>query len=140
MQLAGFEWQAASLKHELAEASLLTGNREAKLRAIADDLRSKAEVGRDLLTLENPTAEQQAGIFDFKRTIIQGLVTKIDAQPDNTMTVNLEIGDEPDDSSEDLSISEMVSKSGAISKSSSCARKRFACQAVSGSGSVRSPL
>jgi DNA invertase Pin-like site-specific DNA recombinase len=111
MQLAGFEWQAASLKHELAEASLLTGNREAKLRAIADDLRSKTEVGRDLLALENPTAEQQAGIFDFKRTIIQGLVTKIDAQPDKTMTVKLEI---QDDSSEDLSISEVLSKSGAI--------------------------
>lgn len=107
MQLAGFEWQAASLKHELAEASLLTGNREAKLRAIADDLRSKTEVGRDLLALENPTAEQQAGIFDFKRTIIQGLVTKIDAQPDKTMTVKLEI---QDDSSEDLSISEVLSK------------------------------
>ena len=107
MQLAGFEWQAASLKHELAEASLLTGNREAKLRAIAEDLRSKAEVGRDLLALENPTAEQQAGIFDFKRTIIQGLVTKIDAQPDKTMAVTLEISE---GSGEDLAASEMVSK------------------------------
>jgi hypothetical protein len=30
MQLAGFDWQVASLQHELAEACLLTGDHEAK--------------------------------------------------------------------------------------------------------------
>jgi len=49
--------------------------------------------------------------FDFKRTIIQGLVTKIDALPDKTMTVKLEISD---DSSEDLSIGKVLSNREAI--------------------------
>lgn len=48
MQLAGFDWQVASLQHELAEAALLTGDHESKLRAIADDLCAKVEVGREL--------------------------------------------------------------------------------------------
>ena len=51
MQLADFDWQAASLQHELLEAALLTGDRESKLRAIADDLRTKVEVGRELIFL-----------------------------------------------------------------------------------------
>ena len=66
MQLAGFDWQAASLQHELAEAALLTGDREAKLRAIADDLRAKVEVGRELLALENPTDGTTTGHFQFQ--------------------------------------------------------------------------
>jgi hypothetical protein len=60
MQLAGFDWQVTSLQRELAEASLLTGDREAKLRAIADDLRAKVEVGRELQEQENAVPDQQA--------------------------------------------------------------------------------
>jgi hypothetical protein len=94
MQLAGFDWQVASLQHELAEASLLTGDREAKLRAIADDLRAKVEAGRELLAIATPTPEQLQDIFNFKRTIIQGLVTRIEVYADKSVTVNLELDDE----------------------------------------------
>ncbi len=109
MQLAGFDWQAASLQHELAEASMLTGDREAKLRAIAEDLRTKVEVGRKLLAIANPTPEQLQDIFDFKRTIIQGLVTRIDIHPDKSVTVNLELDDEASNSGVALSINQHLS-------------------------------
>ncbi len=56
MQLTGFDWQTASLQHELSEAALLTGNREAKLRAIADTLRTQVETGRKLMALTEPNA------------------------------------------------------------------------------------
>jgi hypothetical protein len=94
MQLAGFDWQTASLQHELAEASLLTGDHEAKLRAIADDLRAKVEVGRELLAIAGPTPEQLQDIFKFKQAIIQGLVTRIEVYADKSITVNLELNDE----------------------------------------------
>lgn len=94
MQLAGFEWQAASLQHELSEAALLTGDRESKLRAIADSLRSKVELGRELLALENPTQEELQSIFEFKRMIVQGLVTRIDVYADKSIMVTLELDDE----------------------------------------------
>lgn len=94
MQMAGFAWQAASLQHELSEAALLTGDRESKLRAIADNLRARVETGRELLALPDPTPEQQQYIFDFKRTIIQGLVTRIEVYADKSITVNLELDDE----------------------------------------------
>ena len=109
MQLAGFDWQVASLQHELAEAALLTGDHESKLRAIADDLCAKVEVGRELLALENPTPEQQQSIFDFKRMIVQGLVIRIEFQPDKSIKVYLELGDEPNESDKASSISDMAS-------------------------------
>gem|GEM_PF-6295464 len=45
------------------------------------------------LALENPTTDQQAEIFNFKRTIIQGLVTRIEVYADKSITVNLELND-----------------------------------------------
>jgi len=97
------------LQHELAEASLLTGDREAKLRAIANDLRAKVEIGRELLALDNPTPDQLRDIFSFKKAIIQCLVTRIEVQPDKTITVNLELGDEPGKNGEVVLISDMAS-------------------------------
>jgi hypothetical protein len=87
----------------------LTGDRESKLRAIADDLSTKVEVGRELLALDNPTPEQLQDIFNFNITIIQGLVTRIEVQPDKTITVSLEFGDESKDGGEALSISDIAS-------------------------------
>lgn len=110
MQLTGFDWQAASLQHELAEASLLTGNREAKLRAIADDLRGKVEVGRELLALENPTEEQQADLLNFKKEMIQALVTRVDVHTDKSITVTVEFTDEPEEADQALLISETSSQ------------------------------
>lgn len=109
MQLAGLDWQAASLRHEMSEAALLIGDRESKLRAIAEDLRNKVEVGRELLALDNPTPDQLQEIFDFKKTIIQGLVTRIEFLPDKSIKVNLELGDEPNESDNASSISDMPS-------------------------------
>lgn len=112
MQLAGFDWQAASLQHELSEAALLTGDRESKLRAIAENLRAKVETGRELLALENPTPEQLQDIFNFKHMIIQGLVARIEVHADKSIAVKLEIGDEPDGSGEALLISDTTSRWG----------------------------
>jgi hypothetical protein len=87
----------------------LTGDRESKPRAIADDLSAKVEVGRELLALDNPTPEQLQNIFNFKKTLIQGSVTRIEVLPDKSITVNLEFGDESKDGGEALSISNMAS-------------------------------
>jgi hypothetical protein len=73
------------------------------------------EVGRELLALENPTPEQLQDIFNFKRTIIQGLVTRIEVYEDKLITVKLELNDEAqppetvNDSGADLSIINPVS-------------------------------
>lgn len=72
MQLAGFDWQTASLQHELAEASLLTGNHEAKLRAIADDLRAKVEVRRELLAIAGPTRNNCRTFSNSSRQSFKG--------------------------------------------------------------------
>jgi hypothetical protein len=109
MQLAALDWQAAALQHELAEAALLTGDRASQLRAIADDLQSKVEVGRELLALDNPTPEQQQDIFDFKRTVIQTLVTRAEINADKSITVHLVFTDRPH-AAESLPISEASSK------------------------------
>ena len=111
MQLTGFEWQTASLQHELSEAAMLTGDREAKLRAIAGRLRAEVEVGRGLLAIENPTPEQLQDIFNFKRTIIQGLVREIEVSPDKSVTVHLELSDEPGETDQALLISDTSSRS-----------------------------
>lgn len=110
MQLTGLDWQAASLHKELSEAALLTGDRETKLRAIADNLRAKVEVGRELMALENPTPEQIQDIFNFKRTIIQGLVTWIKIDADKSITLKLELDDSPGTADQALLIGDMSSR------------------------------
>jgi hypothetical protein len=89
---------------------MLTGDREAKLRAIAGRLRAEMEVGRGLLAIENPTPEQLQDIFNFKRTIIQGLVREIEVSPDKPVTVHLELGDDPADGEAVLLISDTTSR------------------------------
>ena len=60
------------------------------------------------MALTNPTPAQLQDIFDFKRTIIQGLVTRIEVHQDKTVTVNLELDNKPDESDEVLSISDIA--------------------------------
>lgn len=71
----------------------LNGKREAKLRAIADDLRGKVDRGRKLLAVATPTPEQVQKILEFKRTIIQELVTRIEVFAGKSIMVNLELND-----------------------------------------------
>ena len=111
IQLAGFDWQATSLQHELSEAALLTGDREAKLRAIAESLRAKVEIGRELLAVENPTPVQLQRIFEFKKSIIQGLVEWVKIHPDQSITAKLELDAEPDETDQALLTSETSSRS-----------------------------
>lgn len=109
MQLTALDWQAAALQKELAEAALLTGDRASQLRMIADDLRAKVEVGRELLALADPTSEQLQDIFDFKRTVIQALVTRADINADKSITVHLVFSNGPR-GAEVLPISDTPSK------------------------------
>ena len=113
-QLAALDWQAAELQKELTAAALLTGDLASQLQAIADDLRERVEVGRELLAVENPTPEQQRATFEFKRTIIQALVIQAEINGDKSVTVHLVAGKGPraDDL---LSVGDRPSKSRANS-------------------------
>ncbi len=62
-----------------------------RLIAIADTLRRKVEVGRELLALPERTPEQEADVFSFKRTMIQGLVKRADVAEDKSVEVQIEI-------------------------------------------------
>lgn len=110
MQLAGLDWQAASLQHDISQAALLTGDRASKLIAIAQNFRQEIGVGRELLALTDRTPEQEQAVFDFKRKIIQGVVTRIDVLPDKSTQVSFEISLEQEGSGAELLISDMSSR------------------------------
>lgn len=90
-QLTGLDWQQAAIQGEINKAQLLSGNRASRLIAIADKLQREVEIGRELLALPERTPEQEADVFRFKRTVIQGLVKRADVAEDKSVEVQIEI-------------------------------------------------
>lgn len=90
-QLTGLDWQQAAVQGDINKAQLVSGNRASRLIAIADKLQREVEIGRELLALPERTPEQEADVFRFKRTVIQGLVKRADVAEDKTVEVQIEI-------------------------------------------------
>jgi hypothetical protein len=108
MQLTGLDWQAASLQSELSKAALLTGDRASKLIAIAQNFRQEIEVDHELLEMTDRTPEQEQAVFEFKRKVVQGVVTRVDVLSDKSVKVHFEFKfDATADNADELSISDV---------------------------------
>jgi site-specific DNA recombinase len=90
-QLAALDWQVASLRHELNQAMLLTGNRFERLKAWANKFRREVSIGLELLEQKERTPEQERAVFEFKRRTVRHMVTKVEVHGDKTTTVHIEL-------------------------------------------------
>jgi hypothetical protein len=57
---------------------------------MAEVFRQAVTVGGELLALTERTPEQEEAVFNFKRKVIQGVVTRVDVLPDKTTEVHTE--------------------------------------------------
>jgi hypothetical protein len=108
MQLTRLDWQTASLQSELSKAALLTGDRASKLIAIAQNFRQEIEVDHELLEMTDRTPEQEQAVFEFKRKVVQGVVTRVDVLSDKSVKVHFEFKfDATADNADELSSSDV---------------------------------
>jgi hypothetical protein len=92
LQLKAIEGQEREYNHELADKRLLIGGRAERLIKLADDYRDQVKEGWDKLFTPSPTPEQIDLIFQFKKKLIQGLVTRVDVLEDKSVEVHTTFG------------------------------------------------
>ncbi len=91
MQLAALTVQETSLRRELSEKSLLTGNRAAQLIELARIYRLNVMTGAVAINAEPETPEQAQQQFEFRRKVVQAIVRRVDVLPDKSTKVYVEI-------------------------------------------------
>jgi site-specific DNA recombinase len=94
-QLLTLSLQERTLRQELSSKRLLTGNRVDRLLVLSDLYRQQLIAGLDAINAETQTDEQAARQFEFRRKIIQALVTKVLVSTDKTIRVDVEIDFSP---------------------------------------------
>lgn len=87
-KLAALSFEEAGLKRELADKSLLVGNRADKLLAFAQRYREKLRRGGDFLNAEPTSPEMAAEQFAIRREILEAIVTRIEVGPDKLAAVD----------------------------------------------------
>lgn len=80
--------QERSIRKELAEKSLLTGNRVERLLEMASLYRKKIQAGMSALNAEPQSGELAAKQFEFRRKIVEGLATRVQVNPDKSVSVD----------------------------------------------------
>jgi len=87
MQLGALAIEEEDIKHELAEKSLLIGNRAQKLISFANQYRGEFRAGLTGLETKPSTPEEAKRQFEIKRHAVEALVTRVEVQPDRTIRV-----------------------------------------------------
>ncbi|NUM43761.1 MAG: recombinase family protein [Anaerolineales bacterium] len=91
VQLFSLSQQEKSLKRYLTDARLLVGNRAERLLQVVKLYREKTIIGYEVVNQNGNTPEQTAAIFEARRRIIEGLVTKVEVMEDGSVKVEAEI-------------------------------------------------
>jgi site-specific DNA recombinase len=91
MQLAVLSNQESEIKRELAEKQLLLGNRADGLIRVAESFRRQVMAGWEAVNSIPATPEQERLQFEFRRRIVQGIVERVDINPDKTVRVHARI-------------------------------------------------
>jgi hypothetical protein len=90
------DWQENTLRHELEEKRLLTGNRAERLVNFARSFRDFVRKGWAEISSKPDTPEQAERQLKFKKTIVQAIVTKVKVHADKTISIeaNLALSEE----------------------------------------------
>ncbi len=88
-QLTALYIERSGVQRELAEKSVLTGNRMEQLLEVARVYRENLVAGYTGLDFEPTTEEERQLQFEARRTIVQGIVERVDVGADKTPNVKL---------------------------------------------------
>ncbi len=93
-QLAALTFEKASIRRELNDKALLVGNRAEQLMAVAQAYREGVTGGAIDVTKASESEAEAARQWQFKKTMVQGLVTRVDVRADKSIhvTVDLDFG------------------------------------------------
>jgi len=91
-QLTVLDEQEKALSRELSQKRLLTGNRAESLRRLAASFRAEIDAGAELLTATDLSEEEKKEQVEFRRRLVQAIVTKVVVGVDREITVYASIG------------------------------------------------
>ena len=75
----------------MRDKSLLVGNRAERLLAVARAFREAVVGGAVDVTKEPETPEEAARVWQFKKTMVEGLVTRVEARPDQPIKITVDV-------------------------------------------------
>ncbi len=87
MQLGALAIEEAEIQRELAEKSLLIGNRAQKFMDFVNHYRQEYRAGLTGLETKPSTPEEEKRQFEIKRHAVEALVIRVDVQPARTIKV-----------------------------------------------------
>jgi len=91
LRLTSLSFEQAEAERELRDKSLLVGSRAERLIAVARAYREAVMGGAVDLTKEPETPKEAARQWQFKKTMVEGLVARVDVLADKTTRVALDI-------------------------------------------------
>jgi len=87
MQLLALTFQERELQKELNTARLLTGHQAERLLEFAGDYRKKVMIGAEALNNTPITPDQACQLFEFRRKIVNEIVSHVEVMPDKSIKV-----------------------------------------------------
>jgi DNA invertase Pin-like site-specific DNA recombinase len=90
IQLLELDIQAKTLRRELDDARLMTGNRATRLKDLALTFREQLREGWDVINAEPETEEQAKLLKDYQRKLVQGICKRVWVHQDKTVNLDLE--------------------------------------------------
>jgi len=91
MQLGALTIEQAGLNRALADKALLLENRADKVLALANEVRAELRAGGDWLNDEPASPEEARRQFEFRRRVVELIVTRVNVQADKTLLVDFEL-------------------------------------------------
>jgi hypothetical protein len=91
LRLTSLSIEQVAAEHELRDKSLLVGNRAERLLAVARAYREAVVGGAVDVDKEPELEEEAARLFQFKRTMVEGLVRRVNVKADKTTEVTFEL-------------------------------------------------
>ena len=91
LRLTSLSFEQAEAERELRDKSLLVGNRAERLMAVARAYREAVVGGAVDVTEEPETPEEAARVWQFKKTMVEGLVTRVDVRPNQPIKIRVDV-------------------------------------------------
>ncbi len=96
MQLSTLTFEQAGLEKQLNELQLLVGDRAVRLLRAAEVYRANVAAGVEAINARPQNAHQAQAQFTARRKLVEGLITRVDVQPDKQIVVHVEMDVEED--------------------------------------------
>ena len=90
-QLTLLTLQENAIRRELAEKRLLVGDRANRLLELAIEYREQVKAGWEVILSDPVSPEQEKRQFEFKKMVIQAIVSRVEVHPDKSIDVHFDL-------------------------------------------------